>query len=277
VTTTRHRLREAGYHVTASTLSVLWLLPIILVVVTSLRSFDDIAQHGVGSLPHSFTFDGFTQAWTNGGAAQALINSMLVTAPTVVVTLALASVAAFALSRYDIPFRRTVLLMMLAGNLLPPQILLVPVAKLSEVLGIYDSLTALVVVQVGFGLGFYTFVLYGFMRAIPSEIQQAAVIDGANPGQLFLRIILPLTRPALAALSALAFTWVFNDLLWAITVLRSEERMPVTPALLGLQGQFVSMWNVIAAGSVIAAIPTVVVFLRFQRHFVAGLALGAVK
>ncbi|MCS7483960.1 carbohydrate ABC transporter permease [Umezawaea endophytica] len=275
--TRRNPLREIGYHVTASTISLLWLLPIILVVVTAFRSFDDVARNGVGSLPRSFTFDGFAQAWTDGGAARALVNSMLVTVPTVVITLALASVSAFALSRYDIPFRRTVLLLMLAGNLLPPQILLVPVAKLSEVLGLYDSLVALVVVQVGFGLGFYTFVLHGFMRAIPAEIQQAAVIDGAGAGQLFLRIILPLTRPALAALSALAFTWVFNDLLWAITVLRSEDRMPVTPALLGLQGQFVSMWNVIAAGSVIAAIPTVAVFLRFQKHFVAGLALGAVK
>jgi multiple sugar transport system permease protein len=148
---------------------------------------------------------------------------------------------------------------------------------LSEVLGIYDSLTALIVVQIGFGLGFYTFVLHGFMRTIPSEIQQAAVIDGAGTLQVFLRIILPLTRPALAALAALSFTWVFNDLLWAITVLKTGTMMPVTPALLGLQGQYVSMWNVIAAGSVIAAIPTVAVFLRFQKHFVSGLAVGAVK
>jgi multiple sugar transport system permease protein len=132
-------------------------------------------------------------------------------------------------------------------------------------------------VQVGFGVGFYVFVLHGFMRAIPAEIQQAAVVDGAGPWQIFWRIILPLTRPALAALSALSFTWIFNDLLWAITVLRSDSRMPITAALIGLQGQYVSMWNVIAAGSVIAAAPTVAVFLRFQRHFVAGLNLGAVK
>lgn len=166
---------------------------------------------------------------------------------------------------------------MLAGNLLPPQILLVPVSKLTEVLGIYDTLFALIVVQVGFGLGFYTFVLQGFMRAMPNEVQEAATIDGAGPVQIFWRIVLPMTRPALAALAALAFTWIFNDLLWAITVLRSSAVMPVTPALLALQGQYVSNWNVIAAGSVIAAIPTVAVFLRFQRHFISGLAVGAVK
>ncbi|MEU3298907.1 carbohydrate ABC transporter permease [Streptomyces sp. NPDC006678] len=270
-------LRTAGFHLTAGMLSALWLLPIALVLVTSTRTFDDIAAHGVGSLPHSFTLDGFRQAWVDGGQQQALINSMLVTLPTVLLSLGLASMAAFALSRYDLPLRRALLLLMLGGNLLPPQILLIPVAKLSEVMGIHDQLYALIGVQVGFGVGFYVFVLHGFMRAIPDEIQQAAVIDGASPWQIYRRIIMPLARPALAALSALSFTWIFNDLLWAITVLRTDTRMPITASLIGLQGQYVSMWNVIAAGSVIAAAPTVAVFLRFQRHFVAGLNLGAVK
>ncbi|GHJ42421.1 carbohydrate ABC transporter permease [Streptomyces sp. TS71-3] len=273
----RHKWATAGFHLGAGGLSLLWLLPILLVLVTSVRSFDDIAANGLGGLPHSFTLSGFGQAWSDGGQQRALINSLLVTVPCVLVTLALASMAAFALSRYAMPLRRTLLLVMLGGNLLPPQILLIPVNKLTELTGLFDSLTALVLVQIGFGLGFYVFVLHGFMRAIPAEIQQAAVIDGASPVQVFWRIILPLTRPALAALCALSFTWVFNDLLWAITVLRSDAKMPITAALIGLQGQYVSMWNVIAAGSVIAAAPTVIVFLRFQRHFVAGLNLGAVK
>jgi len=270
-------LRTGGFHLVAGGISLLWLLPILLVIVTSLRTFDDLAANGVGGLPHSFTLGNFGQAWVDGGEFQAMVNSLIVTIPAVIITLALGAISAFALSRYDLPLRRTVLLVMLAGNLLPPQILLVPVSKMAEMLGIYDTLAALIGVQIGFGLGFYTFVLYGFMRAIPGEIQQAAVIDGASPPQIFWRIVLPLTRPALASLSALAFTWVFNDLLWSITVIRTDTKMPITSALLGLQGQFVSQWNVIAAGSVIAAIPTVAVFLRFQRHFVAGLALGAVK
>ncbi|MFD6820729.1 carbohydrate ABC transporter permease [Streptomyces sp. NPDC060085] len=273
----RRRAATAGFHLGAGALALLWLLPIALVVVTSLRSFDDIAAHGLGSVPHSFTLGNFRQAWVDGGQQRALVNSLLVTVPCVLVTLALAAMAAFGLSRFEMPFRRSVLLLMLGGNLLPPQILLIPVSKLSELMGVYDTLPALVGVQIGFGVGFYVFVLHGFMRAIPVEIQQAAVIDGAGPWQIFRRIILPLTRPALAALSALSFTWIFNDLLWAITVLRSDTKMPITAALIGLQGQYVSMWNVIAAGSVIAAVPTVAVFLRFQRHFVAGLNLGAVK
>ncbi|EGX57710.1 binding-protein-dependent transport systems inner membrane component [Streptomyces zinciresistens K42] len=273
----RKRAATAGFHLSAGTLALLWLLPIALVVVTSLRSFDDIAANGLGGLPRSFTLDNFRQAWVDGGQQRALINSLIVTVPCVLVTLALAAMAAFALSRYELPLRRSLLLLMLGGNLLPPQILLIPVSKLSELIGVYDTLPALIGVQIGFGVGFYVFVLHGFMRAIPAEIQQAAVVDGAGPWQIFWRVILPLTRPALAALSALSFTWIFNDLLWAITVLRSDTKMPITAALIGLQGQYVSQWNVIAAGSVIAAAPTVAVFLRFQRHFVAGLNLGAVK
>jgi multiple sugar transport system permease protein len=273
----RRAWRTVAFHTSAGLLSLLWLVPIAVVLITATRSFDDIAANGLGSVPHSFTLGGFGQAWTDGGQQQALINSMLVTIPTVLLSLLLASMAAFALSRYDMPFRRALLLLMLSGNLLPPQILLIPVDKLSEKLGLYDSLYALIGVQVGFGVGFYVFVLHGFMRAIPPEIQQAAVIDGAGPWQIYGRIILPLARPALAALTALSFTWIFNDLLWAITVLRTDSKMPITASLLGLQGQYVSQWNVIAAGSVIAAAPTVIVFLRFQRHFVAGLNLGAVK
>ncbi|MET9482905.1 carbohydrate ABC transporter permease [Streptomyces sp. NPDC006638] len=274
----RHRAwATASFHAGAGALSLLWLVPIALVLVTSVRSFDDIAANGLGSLPHSFTLGGFRQAWVDGGQGRALLNSLLVSVPTVLLSLALASMAAFGLARYDLPFRRTLLLVMLGGNLLPPQILLIPVSKISEALGLYDSLYALIGVQVGFGVGFYVFVLHGFMRSIPPEIQQAAVIDGAGPWQIYRRIIMPLTTPALAALGALSFTWIFNDLLWAITVLRTDTKMPITASLIGLQGQFVSMWNVIAAGSVIAAAPTVVVFLRFQRHFVAGLNLGAVK
>lgn len=271
------RLRTIGFHTGASALSLLWFLPIALILIISFRSTDDVLGNGLNALPHSFAPGNYSAAWSGGGMQQALINSAIVAIPAVLLTLLLGSMAAFALSRYRIPFRRTLILLMLGGNLLPPQIVLVPVAKLSQVFGLYDSLATLIVVEIGFGLGFYVFVLQGFMRTIPNEIQQAALLDGASAWQIYFRIVLPLTRPALAALGALAFTWIFNDLLWPITVLITQSKMPVTPALLSLQGQYVSYWNVIAAGSVIAAIPTVAVFLRFQKHFIAGLNLGAVK
>src|SRR6185312_1222876 len=206
------RLRTLGFHTGASALSLLWFLPIALILVISFRSTDDVLGNGLNALPHSFAPGNYSAAWSGGGMQQALINSAIVSIPAVLLTLLLASMAAFALSRYRIPLRRTLILLMLGGNLLPPQILLVPVAKLSQVLGFYDSLPTLIAVEIGFGLGFYVFVLQGFMRTIPAEIQQAALLDGAGPFQIYWRIVLPLTRPALAALGALSFTWVFNDL-----------------------------------------------------------------
>lgn len=271
------RWKTGGYHFAMGLISLLWVAPIIWVVVISFRSFDDVAANGLGSLPRSFTFETYVKAWNDADELRALVNSLLVTIPAVLLSLGLASIAAYGLARYSVPFRRTILLLMLTGNLLPPQILLIPIAKFVELTGYYDTLIALIAVHVGFGLGFYTFVLHGFMRDLPREIQEAALIDGAGPGKIYYAVILPLTRPALAALGALSFTWIFNDLLWSITVIRSGEKMPVTPALLGLQGLFVSSWNVIAAGTIIAAIPTLAVFLRFQKHFVGGLAIGAVK
>jgi multiple sugar transport system permease protein len=273
----RRTLGTLSFHVSSSVISLLWFAPILLVLVTSFRSFNDIALNGVASLPHSFTFSTYTQAWHLGGLGQALINSMIVTVPTVFLSLLLASAAAFGLSRYRIPFRRTILLLMLAGNLLPVQTILIPVARITQELNIFDTLGALIAVQTAFGLGFYTFVLYGFMRSIPVELQDAASIDGASPVRIYFQVILPLARPALAALAALSFTWIFNDLLWSITLLQTSSKLPTTAAVLSLQGEYVSSWSVIAAGTVIAAIPSAIVFFVFQRSFVGGLALGSVK
>jgi multiple sugar transport system permease protein len=258
-------------------LTLVWVAPMVFVLAVSVRSFDDIAGRGLAALPRSFGFAGYQTAIGTGGMARALLNSVLVTVPAVVLSLALASMAAFALSRYAIPGRRAILLVMLAGNLLPPQILLIPVARITESLGVYDSLVGLVAIHVGFGLGFYTFVLHGFMRSIPAEVTDAAVIDGAGTVQVYARIVMPLCRPSLAALAALATTWIFNDLIWSLTVLRTESKFPVTPALLNLQGGYVSNWNVVAAASVLAAVPTAVVFFAFQRHFVSGLLMGSSK
>jgi multiple sugar transport system permease protein len=273
----RRRKHRWVFHAVMAPVAFLWVLPLIFVIIVSLRSFDDIATNGLGSWPTALTVGAFRTAWVDGSIGGALRNSIIVTVCTVVAVLFLSSLSAFALSRYRIPFGRGILLLMLAGNLLPPQILLIPVAKICEALGIYDHLFALIAVQVGFGMGFFTFVLYGFMRSLPNEVFEAAKIDGAGELRTYAVMVLPLCRPALAALAALESTWVFNDLLWALTVLRTDTKFPITAALLNLQGGYTTSWNVVAAGSLIAAVPTTIVFFAFQRHFVSGLLVGASK
>jgi multiple sugar transport system permease protein len=271
------RKRRWVFHAVMIPLTLIWVAPMIFVVVLAFRSFDDISANGTAAWPKSFSWDNFATALGAGAMGRAMWISVQVTVPAVILSLLLASMAAYALSRFAIPGRRVILLTMLAGNLLPPQILLIPVSRVMDSLGIYDTLFALVAIHVGFGLGFYTFVLHGFMRSIPGELTEAARIDGAGPFQIYARIIMPLCRPSLAALAALATTWIFNDLIWSITVIRTEAKLPVTAALLNLQGGYVSNWNVVAAASIVAAVPTAVVFFAFQRHFVSGLLMGSTK
>jgi len=271
------RKRRWVFHAVMLPLTLIWVAPMVFVVVLAFRSFDDISMNGTAAWPKSFGWTGFSTALGAGAMGRAMWISAQVTVPAVILSLLLASMAAYALSRFAIPGRRAILLIMLAGNLLPPQILLIPVARVMDSLGIYDTLFALIAIHVGFGLGFYTFVLHGFMRSIPGELTEAALIDGAGPIQIYARIIMPLCRPSLAALAALATTWIFNDLIWSITVIRTEAKLPVTAALLNLQGGYVSNWNVVAAASILAAIPTAIVFFAFQRHFVSGLLMGSTK
>lgn len=271
----RNRANALLFHVPMSLVSILWLMPIVFVILVSIRTFPDIMNNGLTAWPASFSLEGYATVFDVAGGA--LVNSVTVTLFTVFFSLLLASWAAYALSRNALPFRVPILLLMLAGNLLPPQILLIPIARISESLGVADTLLALIVIQIAFGLGFYTFVLHGFMRAIPAEIFEAARIDGAGDLRIYMQIVLPLCRPSLAALAALATTWIWNDLIWALTVLRTETKFPITPQLLNIQGGFVSQWNVVAAGALTAALPTAIVFFLFQRHFVSGLTLGAGK
>ncbi len=276
IQTQRKRSSGALFHAIMAPFALIYISPLIFVVFVAVRSFADLTTRGLFAFPTSIDLSGFVKAFQSGTAG-ALRNSVIVTLFTVFFSLVLSSMAAYALSRFHIPFRRGILLIMLAGNLLPPQILLIPVAKITEAMGIYDHLSALVLVQVGFGLGFYTFVLHGFMRSIPAEVFEAAVVDGAGPMRIYFQIVLPLCRPSLAALGALATTWVFNDLIWSMTVLRTQTKFPITAALLNLQGGFVSEWNVVASGAILAAVPPAIVFFMFQKHFVSGLLVGASK
>lgn len=177
------------------------------------------------------------------------------------------------------------LMLFTAGNPLPPQVLMVPLYALflkiplpwwmSDSMTLYDSFWALILVNVGFQIGFCVFVLAHLMRTLPQEILEAAIVDGAGVWTQFWRITLPLCRPALAALATLEFTWIYHDFLWAL--ISNPEKPPIMSSLNNLRGQFFTDCNLLAAGSVLVALPTVLVFLLLQRHFIAGLTPGSGK
>ncbi len=258
-------------------LTALWLVPIATAVITSLRTNDDILKRGFLSIPNTLSFQSYIEAWQRGGLAHYLPNSFIITLPALVATLFLSSLAGYALSRFRFPGDRLFLYIFVAGMLLPFQILLLPVFRLTDTLHIYDTYWAVIIFHTAFQLGFCTFVLRNYMRTVPGEILEAARMDGCNEFRIYSQIMMPLTLPALAAVGTLEFTWIFNDFLWALILIQRDALKPITTGLASLQGQYIMDWTVIISGSLIATMPTVLVFLFLQRYFITGLTLGATK
>jgi multiple sugar transport system permease protein len=270
-------LNEALKYIIITALTLLWLVPIFSAVLTSFRSMDEISQYGFFSLPKSLYLDNFIRAWTDARVEKYLINSFIITLPSLFGMLFLSSLAAYALARYRFRGNLLIYFVFVAGTMLPFQILMLPVFRLTNALGLFDTYGALILIHTAFQLGFCTFVLRNFMRTVPYEIIDAARVDGCGEFRIYWQIVLPLTLPALAALATLEFTWVFNDYLWAIILLRSDTLRPVTAGLATLKGQYNTDWPVITAGALLATIPTLIVFVFLQRYFIQGLTLGSGK
>lgn len=257
--------------------TIVWLIPIIVAVLTSMRTNDDIMMRGFLALPEKISLASFSEAWDRGGLQHYIPNSFIITLPSLVLTLFLASLAAYALARFRFRGRKLFYFLFVGGTMLPFQILLLPVFRLSDALGIYDTYFALIAIHTAFQLGFCTFVLRNYMMTVPIQIMEAAYIDGCSELGIWWKIMIPLTIPAFAAIATLEFTWIFNDYLWPLILIRTAEKMPVTSGLAILQGQFVQDWTVIISGALIATIPTLAVFIFLQRYFIEGLTLGSNK
>jgi multiple sugar transport system permease protein len=268
-------------------MTVLWITPVVFALYVALRPITETNKLGYVSLPHHLTLANFADAWTQSDMWRFFLNSALVTIPAVLVTLALASMVAYVVSRLSFRFNIPLLILFTAGNLLPQQVLITPLYRLYLAIHLphwlsgngllYNSYFGLIVINVSFQLGFCVFVLSNYMKTVPTEIDEAALLDGATLWTRYWRLILPLCRPALAALATLLTTWIYNDFFWAITLISTGDKRPITSALANLQGQFVSNQNMIAAAALIAAVPTLIVYLLLQKQFIAGLSLGSSK
>jgi multiple sugar transport system permease protein len=274
-------------HVFLVITAVLWLAPIVWTLYTSLRPYSDTAKHGYVSLPHEINFQNYSNAWTQAELPHFFLNSLIITVPAVILTLLFASAVAFVVARLSFRFNVLLLIVFMAANLLPQQVILTPLYRLYLELPLpqflsdsglfYDSYIGLIAINVAFQVGFCTFVLSNYMKTIPTTLGDAARVDGAGVARQFFGIVLPLCRPALAALATLEFTWIYNDFLWAIVLVQSGDKRPITSALANLQGQYFTDFNLLAAGAMLAALPTLIVFALLQRHFISGLTLGASK
>ena len=280
---TSSRLIQGFLMVTAA----VWLLPPLYAIYTSLRPYADTAERGYVSLPGVLNFQNYINAWTQADLPHYYANTLIVVAPALVLTLLLSAFVAFVIARFPFGFNIGLLMVFTAGNLLPQQTIINPLYRLYLALPLpdwlsdsglfYDSYVGIIAIHVAFQMGFCTFVLSNYMKTIPRELTEAALVDGASVWRTFWNVIVPLTRPALAALATLEFTFIYNDYFWALVLMQTGSKRPITSSLSNLQGLFFTDNNLIAAGAVLVALPTIIVYLLLQRHFVRGLTLGATK
>ena len=210
-------------------------------------------------------------------APKYLFNSFAITIPSVAISVALACLAGYALAIYRFRLALPLFFLFVAGNFVPFQILMVPVRDFSVRTELYDTIQGQFLFHAAFQTGFCTLFMRNFINALPKEMIEAARVEGVAEWRIFWYVVIPLMRPAIAALAVLIFTFVWNDFFWANVLTQGEQVKPITAGVRALNGQFVNNWHLVSAASLLAAIPPVVMFFIMQRHFIAGLTLGAVK
>src|ERR1700754_164750 len=257
---------------------LLWLLPLIAVLTTSIRSSDELSAGNYRGWPQPFApVENYRVALTQTPMLHYFMNSVLITLPSVAVSIFLASMAGHALANYRFRGNMVLLAVFVAGNFVPVQILMIPVRQLTLDLGLYNTVWGLMLFHIAFQPGFRTLFLRNFIRQLPYELIEAARVEGASEWAIYARIVLPLVRPALAALGILVSTFIWTDSFGALCLTQGDDAAPIPVGVAALRGQWTTAWNLVSAGSVLAALPSVLMFFAMQKHFVAGLTFGATK
>lgn len=269
--------RQWMYKLALPVALVLWLLPLLGVAMTSVKPASDLASGNYFGLPSYFAWENYADVFRNTPMANYILNSFKVTIPTVIGCVGLSCMTGFALAIYKFRGNLFLFFLFVAGNFIPFQILMVPVRDLTLHLGMYNTWYGLALFHIAFTSGFCTLFMRNFIKALPFDLIEVARVEGVSELQIFWYVVLPLMRPAIAALSVLVFTFIWNDFFWATVLTTGSATQPVTAGLSSLNGQWVAAWHLVSAGSIIAALPPVLMFFLMQKHFIAGLTLGAVK
>lgn len=257
---------------------IMWLLPLIAVAIFSVKPAADFSAGNYWAWPSEFAgVENYTRVFTDSPMPRYILNSFMITIPTVIGAVALSCMTGFALGIYRFRANLLIFFLFIAGNFVPFQILMVPVRDLTIDMGLYNTKTGLVLFHIAFQTGFCTLFMRNFIRALPFELIEAARVEGVAEWRIFWYVVLPLMKPAIAALAVLVFTFIWNDYFWAVVLTQGPQAQPVTAGITSFNAQFGVAYNMLSAGSIVAALPPVAMFFLMQRHFIAGLTLGAVK
>jgi alpha-glucoside transport system permease protein len=274
---------RAPLHFVIVLISVIWLLPTVTLLFTSVRSITDIESSIWWNLlwtPHQFTLDNYNSVFhsaTSIGMGQAFLNSVIITVPATVAPIMLGTLAAYGFAWLRFPFRNTIFLVLVALQVIPLQMLLIPLLKLFTTWHIVGQYASLWIAHTAFGLPLAIYIMRNFMSGIPHELLESARIDGANDIRIFWNIILPLVTPALAAVAIFQFMWVWNDLLVALVFVGGSNTAPMTVIVRSLVNAYGVGWHLMTAAAFISMTLPLVIFFSLQRYFVTGLTAGSVK
>jgi multiple sugar transport system permease protein len=257
--------------------AIVLMIPFLYMLSTSFKPNTVVLEIPPQLLPHHPTTANYTQAWTSNRFGRYFLNSVLVALGTTAAALLLSSMMAYAFARFRFPGQRLFFALILIGLMVPAMMLLIPQFLLAKQLTLLNSLWGLVFFYTGGNLALNTFLLRSFFQDIPIELEEAMVVDGAGPWTRFVRLILPLSRPALAIVCIFTFLASWDEFTWALTTINDPSKYTLPIAIALFQGQHSTAWGLVFAASTIAIVPAIAIFVAFQRQFVSGLSTGALK
>ncbi|WP_424448391.1 carbohydrate ABC transporter permease [Microbacterium arborescens] len=274
--TTARLLRRVPVNVLLIVLSILMIYPLVIIVITAFKPNLEVLTNPTG-LPISPTFDNFVTSWNEADFSNLFANSILLTLVSMTVATIVAALASYAIVRQATKVGSGIYLLLAAGIFLPMQLALVPQFRVVRDLGLINSYAGVILLYIAGALPFGVFLMAAFMRQVPREIVEAAVIDGAGYFQLFWRIFFPLARPAVATFWVLQGVGVWNDYLVPQLLLTDPNKRTLTTGVLYFKAQYLADWGNIMAAVLIMSLPILLLFVFAQRYFVSGLYAGAVK
>ncbi len=256
-------------------ISALMLFPFVWLLFTSLRERNTVFSGPF--FPEKFTVAAYPAAWTSIEFPLHFWNSLWITLATVAGVLVFATLSGYAFAKLDFPFKNTLYLLLLTTLMMPATALIIPLYLQLKELGLLNTQAGLLVLYVSGSAPFSMFLMRAFFQTLPDELVEAARVDGSSELTIFLRVILPLARPGIATVVIFQFLQTWNEFLMANTVLQDTNLLPLQPVLFSLTGQYSTDWPLLTAGLTLSIIPVVIVYVRMQNQFVAGMTLGAVK
>ena len=257
--------------------ALIWLFPILWTIWSSLRPYSDALQNGLLSVPKKLSLENYREALQKMAVVKYFLNTLIILIPSVFFILLFGSLLAFTISKYNIKYRKLLLLAFTAGSMLPAQFIYFPIFRIylfvGDTLGnrtaFYDNYLGVILVHIALQTGFATFVLHSHLQSIPKELSEAAQVDGASVLRHYFSVILPMLRAPLASLGILLSVWIYNDFFWAWSLLKRDQFFPITTSLtrVGAFNRVVPDQGVLAAGAILVALPLLILYISLRKQF----------